>query len=294
MSWSSGDEAPRLLHRERLASNGIQRIARWAMMELLAIDRINLAAGQFVPPFFDSLVAAARAGESLEPRIRAIVSSFGFESFEYGMSASLHADAAATNYYYSTVPEWTKWYGERGYMEVDPRLFLTCPSAVPLVWDQNTVSKYGSRVQEFIKDARSHRIASGVSFMWHGPYDTGMFVALNSAIESNDDIRLTSIQRNLPDIVMFGHYFHEVFVMPALQRVRAAKPVLKPLSKRESQCIDLAARGMTTNDISAKLSIKPRTVQFHFARIFDKLGAVNRQEAIARAVRIGIVRSGAP
>lgn len=264
------------------------------MMELLAIDRINLAPGQFVPPFFDSLVAAARAGTSLEPRIRAIVSSFGFDSFEYGISASPHADGAAVNYCYSTIPEWTKRYGEQSYIEIDPRLFLTCTSAIPLVWDQSTVAKHGSRVQTFLQDARSHGIASGVSFMWHGPYDTGMVVALNSSVELNDDIRLTSIQRNLPDIVMFGHYFHEVFVIPALELARTSKPPLKPLSQRERQCIDLAARGMTTNDISAKLAIKPRTVQFHFARIFDKLGAVNRQEAVARAVQTGIVRGRAP
>ena len=150
--------------------------------------------------------------------------------------------------------------------------------------------KFGPAVDAFLDDALAHGIASGVSFMWHGPYDMGMVVALNSKVPLNDEIRVTAINRNLPDIVMFGHYFHEMFMLPALTLGREPTPPMKPLSNRERQCLDLAARGMTTRDISVKLDISARTVQFHFAKIFDKLGAANRQEAIARGVQTGIVR----
>ena len=46
---------------------------------------------------------------------------------------------------------------------------------------------------------------------------------------------------------------------------------------------------MTTEDIAIKLEIKSRTVQFHFDSIRTKLGAANRQEAIALAVQSGVV-----
>lgn len=260
------------------------------MLEPLVIGKANVRQGQPVPPFLDSLVAAASRGESLVPYIQSIVSSFGFDSFEYGVSTMPHADKDSLAYIYSTIPDWSIRYDKMGYIEADPRMFLTCTSAVPLIWDQSNIRRFGPQVTRFLDDALAHGLASGVSFMWHGPYGTGMAVGLNSRIPFNDEIRVKSITRNLPDIVMFGHYFHEVFVLPALSVGKEPPTPFKRLSRRERQCLDLAARGMTTRDISTKLDITSRTVQFHFTRIYDKLGAANRHEAIARAVQTGIVR----
>ena len=67
------------------------------------------------------------------------------------------------------MPDWIEHYGRMGYVEIDPRMFLTCKSAVPLVWDQASLRDIGPRVDAFLDDARRHGIASGVSFMWHGP-----------------------------------------------------------------------------------------------------------------------------
>ncbi|HTR57059.1 MAG TPA: helix-turn-helix transcriptional regulator, partial [Casimicrobiaceae bacterium] len=100
-----------------------------------------------------------------------------------------------------------------------------------------------------------------------------------------------SITRNLPDIVMFGHYFHEIFMLPALEFGKQPSTPLRPLSKRERECLGLAAKGMTTKDISMKLDISSRTVQFHFDQIRGKLGVANRHEAIALGVQTGLVRA---
>jgi LuxR family quorum-sensing system transcriptional regulator SolR len=261
------------------------------MMELLSIDKINLRPNQLVPPFLESLVAAAKRREALVPYIESIVASFGFDSFEYGVSETPRADKDGLTYYYSTMPDWIVRYDRMGYIEIDPRVFLTCKSAIPLVWDQSSIRTFGPSIDAFLDDALCHGIASGVSFMWHGPYDTGMAVTLNSHIKLNDEIRTKSITRNLADIVMFGHYFHEIFMLPALDFGRQPKTPLQPLSTRERECLTLAAKGMTTKDISIKLDITARTVQFHFERIFNKLGAANRQEAIARGVQTGLVRT---
>lgn len=261
------------------------------MMEMLAIGKVNLRPRQFVPPFLESLVAAATRGDDMIPYVQAVVTSFGFDSFEYGVSATQRPDKSGLTYYYSTVPEWTTRYDAAGYIEADPRVFLTCTSAVPMIWDQTTIRKFGSSVNTFLDDAMQHGIASGVCFMWHGPYDTGMAVMLNSHIRHNDEIRHKSITRNLPDIALFGHYFHELFMLPALSLRRQPATPIQPLSPRERQCLDLAAKGMTTRDISTKLAITSRTVQFHFDRIVVKLGAANRQEAVARGVQTGLVRA---
>ena len=161
-----------------------------------------------------------------------------------------------------------------------------------MVWDQSSVRGLGRRVDGFLEDARRHGIGSGVSFVWRGPHDNHVVVAFNSRIESNDDIRTKAIMRNLSDIFMFGRYFHETFVAPALEHRHAGAAPLPPLSLREQECLRLAANGLTTRDISNKLEISSRTVQFHFENIYSKLHASNRQEAVARAVQTGIVRAG--
>jgi len=261
------------------------------MMETLSINKINLRPNQPVPPFLDSLLQAAKRGEELVPYVLAIAASFGFDSFEYGVSGTPHPDKNGLTYYYSTMPNWIARYDRMGYIEIDPRVFLTCKSAIPLIWDQSSLRKFGSNVDAFLDDALAHGIASGVSFMWHGPYDTGMAVTLNSRNKVNDEIRTKSITRNLPDIVMFGHYFHEIFMLPALEFGKQPATPIQPLSKRERECLGLAAKGMTTKDISMKLDISSRTVQFHFDQIRGKLGVANRHEAIALGVQTGLVRA---
>jgi DNA-binding CsgD family transcriptional regulator len=63
-----------------------------------------------------------------------------------------------------------------------------------------------------------------------------------------------------------------------------------PLSPREAQCLEMAANGMTSADIAIKLGIKPRTANFHFGRIVNKLGVLNRKEAIAMGIARGLIR----
>ena len=43
------------------------------------------------------------------------------------------------------------------------------------------------------------------------------------------------------------------------------------------------AQGAPNKVIARRLAISPNTVKTHLARLFDKLGAANRTEAIARA-----------
>lgn len=72
----------------------------------------------------------------------------------------------------------------------------------------------------------------------------------------------------------------------ALQMGVAAAP-LETLSERELDVLKLAGRGYTNKAIGVQLSISDRTVQGHLARVFDKLQAASRTEAVMRAVSLG-------
>jgi DNA-binding NarL/FixJ family response regulator len=61
----------------------------------------------------------------------------------------------------------------------------------------------------------------------------------------------------------------------------------EPLSEREVEVLALAGKGYTNKAIGVQLGISDRTVQGHLARIFDKLQAASRTEAVMRAVSLG-------
>ena len=62
-----------------------------------------------------------------------------------------------------------------------------------------------------------------------------------------------------------------------------------PLSRRESQILQKVAYGATTKEVAHDLGISPHTVKTHLERIFEKLGANDRAQAVAIALRKGLV-----
>jgi len=62
-----------------------------------------------------------------------------------------------------------------------------------------------------------------------------------------------------------------------------------PLSKRESEILQKVAYGATTKEVARELEISPHTVKTHLERIFEKLGANDRAQAVAIALRQGLV-----
>ena len=54
------------------------------------------------------------------------------------------------------------------------------------------------------------------------------------------------------------------------------------LSAREAQIMDMIATGQTNGQIAASLVVAEKTIKNHVNRIYGKLGAGSRADAIAR------------
>jgi DNA-binding NarL/FixJ family response regulator len=72
-------------------------------------------------------------------------------------------------------------------------------------------------------------------------------------------------------------------------QVQDKGPEVAPLSKRETEILQKVAYGATTKEVARDLDISPHTVKTHLERIFEKLGANDRAQAVAIAIRNGIV-----
>jgi DNA-binding CsgD family transcriptional regulator len=61
------------------------------------------------------------------------------------------------------------------------------------------------------------------------------------------------------------------------------------LSPRQAEILHCLAAGLSQEDIATQLGIAVGTVGAHWRRLYDKLGAGNRVEAVVRAAGIGLI-----
>jgi DNA-binding NarL/FixJ family response regulator len=69
----------------------------------------------------------------------------------------------------------------------------------------------------------------------------------------------------------------------------SASPLATSLTSKELQVLSLLGRGMANREIADTLVVSLATVKSHLARIYGKLGAGNRQEAVGRAIEAGLL-----
>jgi DNA-binding response OmpR family regulator len=67
-------------------------------------------------------------------------------------------------------------------------------------------------------------------------------------------------------------------------------PKLVKLNDREIQTLTLVARGKTSAQISRKLGMVKRTVDFHIDNARTKLGAATRTQAVIKAAATGLIK----
>jgi NarL family two-component system response regulator YdfI len=68
-----------------------------------------------------------------------------------------------------------------------------------------------------------------------------------------------------------------------------AEALREPLSDREVEVLSLIAEGLSNKIIAYRLNISEHTVKTHVTAILTKLGAASRTEAVAQAIRRGLV-----
>jgi DNA-binding CsgD family transcriptional regulator len=260
------------------------------MLQALKLSPILLDHRGYVPPLVRPLIDAALHGEELIPAVEAITAKFGFDAFNCGLSLTLRPDSETLQYVFTTMPdEWVAIYDQRSYIEIDPRVQSLLSALLPVVWDQDSWRGENAKVDEFLETGMKYGLGSGIAIGFVDLKGHPVMIALNSRAASMSTERKAAILDSLGDITLFGQFFYQIFVAGIVERSIRPRSQGAAISPRERECLNMAAHGLTGEDIAAKLGITARTVQFHFDSIRSKLGASSRQEAVAKAVQAGIV-----
>ena len=151
---------------------------------------------------------------------------------------------------------------------------------------------------EVTRQVRAERLPVGVLILT--AFDDDPYVQAVLQAGANGYVLKSADARDLIDAVKAVHEGRSV-LDPAIAHkllARLARPAspadlpLASLTERELDVLRLAARGQTNKAIGAQLDISDRTVQGHLAKIYDKLHASSRTEAVMRAVSLGLVPPG--
>lgn len=80
------------------------------------------------------------------------------------------------------------------------------------------------------------------------------------------------------------------WVSPEIEKQIATDPPVQKLTERQEVILSSIVRGLTNADIAHQLGIREDSVKEHLNLIFSKIGAANRAEAVAIALRRHLLR----
>lgn len=70
---------------------------------------------------------------------------------------------------------------------------------------------------------------------------------------------------------------------------RRLHPTGPDLSVRETEVLGLLAEGLAANVLAKRLFISESTAKTHISKLYEKLGAANRAQALMTAIRLGLL-----
>ncbi len=82
------------------------------------------------------------------------------------------------------------------------------------------------------------------------------------------------------------------FISPEIRQQLSADPPISHLTPRQQEILAAMVRGLTDRDISRLLGIRQDGVNDHVRAILKKIGAANRTEAVAIALRKHLLAEG--
>jgi LuxR family quorum sensing-dependent transcriptional regulator len=171
-------------------------------------------------------------------------------------------------------PEFMQLYCKHDYIRFDPIARLARQSASPFVWEGSSYFRSeDANVAAVMKHAADFGMARGFIVPIHGPAGYEAAVSMSGV-----DIDLPAKLR--PGLHLMAQYsFNQIWSVAAPQRKTPC------LTGREREVLTWAAKGKSAWEIGEILDITKRTVDEHAQHASRKLGAVNRTQAVAMALR---------
>jgi LuxR family quorum-sensing transcriptional regulator LasR len=216
-------------------------------------------------------------------KLEGLASHLGFKNILFGVVPDKR-QPLETAFLVSNYPnDWRETYDQQQMYNVDPTVSHCLSSYLPIAWKSETFR--GPAQSKFYEQACGYGLRSGISFPMHG---SGNEFGMLSFVANDHDHAASSLQINeLAAMSMLRDY--------ALESSRkfihlAAQPTPKiKLTASELECLKWVSVGKSSWEISRILSRSEATINFHVANIMRKFDVQTRQQAVIKAIKLGIV-----
>ncbi|MBA2640893.1 MAG: response regulator transcription factor [Nocardioidaceae bacterium] len=143
---------------------------------------------------------------------------------------------------------------------------------------------------DLVRKMRQHKQQLGIVVLTMYAGDEQLFAALDAGASA-------FVPKDAPadDVVAAARHAAvspRSFTAPDLAEAmqRRLRPTGPQLSPREREVLELLSEGLGVAPIARKLYISESTAKTHISKIYEKLGAANRAQAIMNALRAGLIK----
>lgn len=197
-------------------------------------------------------------------------------------TAPIEAEHAFQHSNYSS--DWLNKYTAEKLHHVDPTFSHCIQKSTPLIWSPEIFA--ARRQKELYEEASGYGIKSGVTLPIHGANGELGIVCFVSDIKPDKHFH-NDANRNLPELSCFRDFILE----SSLKFMKFSRRTEKTISvtPRELECLKWCAVGKSSWEIGQILRCSEATVNFHFSNIRRKFNTTSRQQAIVKAINMGLI-----
>ncbi|KAA2233138.1 helix-turn-helix transcriptional regulator [Salinarimonas soli] len=175
--------------------------------------------------------------------------------------------------------EWLSRYTDYGYVHVDPVIRKIRATTMPFMWDEAPYDRDDHAAARVMSESPDFGLVVGMTVPIHTVkgFTAGVCFSSRHRLHWNGETRAA--------LHLIAIYAHARAVELIEARTDApSKPPVR-LSAREVECLRWTAAGKTAWEISVILRLSEHTVTGYLQSAAVKLGAVNRIQAVAEAIR---------
>ncbi len=177
--------------------------------------------------------------------------------------------------------------GWNRFMKVDPYYRACFQGTLPIDWTRVQANGNLAAVQrEACSYLNDFGLSHGITVPAHLPF--GRFAVMSAIVDRQDIDWNTMFESVREPLFRLMHTFTKSILDMKFENqidtVRFSK-----LTSRELECMKWAAAGKTSEETSIILGRSIETVRLHIKNAITKLEATNRSQAVAIAVRLGLI-----
>jgi DNA-binding CsgD family transcriptional regulator len=220
-----------------------------------------------------------RPASELAALFQQTLDAFGFRYFACGSHVDPLRPPRGAVMLHNYPAEWVRAFSELDFYYIDPVFHHASRTLTPFFWDSVEFREELTAPQmEIMEEARRFGIEHGYTVPIHAPRAFGTFRASCSVVPFSQDVE----PEGYLAVQLMACYMYAALCLDAENKPACNLP--RALTRRERQCLELAAQGKSDWVAGRILGISERTVHNHIEHAKRRLGVATRVQAIVHAL----------